>query len=164
MKLTYKGWAKNRLALVIAVTLICTSVFLLFVLGDGQRLALRPCIPSHEEVAEGVSGAVKELLETSNFEASKKAIRDLEAGIVDPRLVTTLQALTEEHQICVDTFKEGHRFLPGVEDGPLIPSGYGDAGALFSKYTRSSTEVLHRAERRDTQVRGVINVGASVLI
>ena len=83
---------------------------------------------------------------------------------MDPRLVTTLQALTEEHQICVDTFKEGHRFLPGVEDGPLIPSGYGDAGALFSKYTRSSTEVLHRAERRDTQVRGGINVGASVLI
>jgi hypothetical protein len=83
---------------------------------------------------------------------------------VDPRLVPTLQALTEEHQICVDTFKEGLRFLPGVEDGPSIPNGYGDTGALFSKYTRSSTEVLHRAERRDTQVRGVINVGASVLI
>jgi hypothetical protein len=143
--------------------LICTSAFLLFVLGGGQRLALGPCIPGREEVAEGVSGAVKELLETSNLEAPKKAIRDLEAGIVDPRLVTTLQALTEEHQICVDTFKEGHRFLPGVEDGPLIPSGYGDAGALL-KYTRSSTEIPYQAKRGDPQVRGVVNVGASVLI
>jgi len=160
MKLTHKGRAKNRLALIIAVMLICNSVFLLFVLGDGRRLALGPCIPGRKGVAKGVSGAAKELLETTSFEASKKALRDLEAGVVYSRFVTTLEAVTEEHQICVDTFKEGHRFLPGIEDGPLIPSGYGDAGALFSKYTRSSTEVRQRTKRGGPQARTVIYIEA----
>jgi hypothetical protein len=153
MKLTNKGRVKYRLALIIAMMLICSSVFLLFVLGDGRRLALGPCIPSRDGVAKGVSGAAKELLEASNFEASKKAIRDLEA---------TPQAVTEEHQICVDTFKEGHRFLPGVKDGPLIPTGYGDAGVLL-KYTRSSTEAPRRAKRGDPQARTVIYVEAHSL-
>jgi hypothetical protein len=162
MKLTNKGRVKYRLALIIAMMLICSSVFLLFVLGDGRRLALGPGIPSRDGVAKGVSSAAKELLKTSNFEASKKVIMDLEAEIENPRLVTTLQAVTEEHQICVDTFKEGHRFLPGVKDGPLIPTGYGDAG-VFSKYTRSSTEAPHRAKRGDPQTRTVIYVEAHSL-
>ena len=55
---------------------------------------------------------------------------DLEDGIVDPRLVATLHVVTEEHRVCVDAFKKGHYFLPGVADGPLIPEGYGEAGGL----------------------------------
>jgi hypothetical protein len=77
---------------------------------------------------------------------------------VDERLVTTLQTVAEEHRICVDAFKEGHYFLPGVEDGPLIPKGYGKAGALFSQYTRSGTEVPHRPKRGGPQARTVIGV------
>ncbi len=73
---------------------------------------------------------VQELLDRPNFGASPEAARDLEKGIVDDRLVATLRALTKEHKICVDAFKEGHYFLPGVPDGPRIPEGYGEAGGL----------------------------------
>jgi hypothetical protein len=82
------------------------------------------------------SDEVRELLEDPNFEASPKAVDDLEAGVVDPRLVITLQTITKEHRICVDAYKEGHYFVQGVPDGPLIPDGYGEAGVLFSEYTR----------------------------
>jgi len=44
--------------------------------------------------------------------------------------VAVLLAITKEHRICVDAFKEGHYFLPGVPDGPRIPDGYGEAGGL----------------------------------
>ncbi|MBA2442241.1 MAG: hypothetical protein H0V53_07540 [Rubrobacter sp.] len=50
--------------------------------------------------------------------------------MVDERLVSALLAVSEDHGICVDAFKEGHYFLPGVEDGPEIPEGYGEAGGL----------------------------------
>ena len=82
---------------------------------------------------------------------------------MDERLVTTLQTVTEEHRICVDSFKEGHYFLPGVEDGPLIPEGYGKAGALFSKYTRFSAEVPYRVEWGDPQARIVVGLEARLL-
>ncbi len=75
------------------------------------------------------TGAEK-LLTRPNFGATPEAAADLEAGIVDERLVAVLLRVTEEHSVCVRTFKEGHFFLPGVEDGPLIPEGYGDAGGL----------------------------------
>ena len=74
--------------------------------------------------------AVKKLLEDENFGASGEAAEDLRRGVVDGRLVATLRTVTEEHRICVDVFKEGHFFLPGVEDGPRIPEGYGKAGGL----------------------------------
>lgn len=73
---------------------------------------------------------VRDLLEDANFGATPQAVRDLERGVVDGRLVGTLLALTREHRICVRAFKEGHRFFPGVEDGPRIPEGYGKAGGL----------------------------------
>ena len=83
-----------------------------------------------EEDEESMSGEVRALLEDPNFGASPAAVEDLKAGIVDERVVFALRAITEEHRICVDAFKEGHYFLPGVEDGPLIPDGYGEAGGL----------------------------------
>ena len=79
---------------------------------------------------EPVSPEVNELLEDPNFGASSQATEDLEAGIVDPRIVEALKAITAEHEICVDAFKEGHYFIEGVEDTPMIPDGYGEAGGL----------------------------------
>jgi len=67
--------------------------------------------------------------------------------------VATLQTVTKEHRICVDAFKEGHYFLPSIADGPLIPEGYGKAGALVSKYIRSDVEVSHYPERGSPQRR-----------
>ncbi|MDQ4127672.1 MAG: hypothetical protein M3151_06965 [Actinomycetota bacterium] len=72
----------------------------------------------------------RKLLESPNFGATPRAAGDLEAGIVDRRLVGALRVLTREHRICVEAFKEGHYFLPGVPDGPRIPEGYGKAGGL----------------------------------
>ncbi len=76
------------------------------------------------------SGEVRKLLEEPNFGASPDAARDLRAGIVDERLVDVLRTITEEHRVCVNAFKEGHYFVPGVPDGPRIPEGYGRAGGL----------------------------------
>jgi hypothetical protein len=76
------------------------------------------------------SREVRSLLDNPDFGASSEAAGDLRAGIVDPRLVEALRAVTREHSICVDAFKEGHYFIEGVEDGPRIPEGYGEAGGL----------------------------------
>jgi hypothetical protein len=75
-------------------------------------------------------GAAGRLLENPNFGATPEAAADLEAGVVDERLVAALETVTQEHRICVEAFKEGHFFLPGVPDGPRIPDGYGEAGGL----------------------------------
>ncbi len=91
---------------------------------------LRDLIPLAGENSESKSAEVRRLLESPNFGATSQAERDLEKGVVDRRLVATLRVLTEEHRICVQTFKEGHSFLPGVPDGPRIPEGYGKAGGL----------------------------------
>src|SRR5829696_10546022 len=76
------------------------------------------------------SGEARKLLEDPDFGATPQAARDLEAGIVDERLVVALRTVAGEHRVCVDAFKEGHYFLPGVPDGPRIPEGYGEAGGL----------------------------------
>ncbi len=154
MKRTNRGRANDRLALIIAVMLICGLVFLIFILGDGRRLALGPCIPGREGVAEGVSGEAKELLEIPNFEASPKAIGDLKAGIVDPRLVSTLQLVAEEHRICVDAFKEGHYFLPGTPDGPLIPDSYGNVGGLTNTHYYGRAADIRRVDGKPVRGRG----------
>jgi hypothetical protein len=88
-----------------------------------------PGSPKGEDAGSGGS-EVRELLGRANFGATPQASRDLKRGVVDGRLVSTFLVLTEEHRICVQTFKEGHQFLPGVPDGPRIPEGYGKAGGL----------------------------------
>ena len=70
------------------------------------------------------------MLESRNFGATPQAAGDLERGIVDGRLVDALGELTKKHRICVQAFKKGHYFLPGIPDGPRIPEGYGEAGGL----------------------------------
>ena len=80
--------------------------------------------------ADPPANDAQRLLSRPNFGATSEAAGDLKAGIVDERLQSTLLTLTEKHSVCVQAFKEGHRFLPGVEDGPTIPEGYGEAGGL----------------------------------
>jgi hypothetical protein len=75
-------------------------------------------------------GEARKLLRSPNFGATSQAAEDLERGVVDRRLVAVLGTLTEKHRICVQAFKKGHYFLPGVPDGPRIPEGYGEAGGL----------------------------------
>ena len=77
-----------------------------------------------------VTSEVRKLLKDRRFGATPQAVRDLERGVVDRRLIAALGVLTREHRICVQAFKEGHYFLPGVPDGPRIPEGYGKAGGL----------------------------------
>lgn len=145
-----KSSSPTRLVPIMLVILLCGLVYLI-VLRDGGRLALGPCTPGNEGIAAGISGEAKELLRTHNFEASPKAIGDLQAGIVDPRLVATLQAVTEEHRICVDTFKEGHYFLPGVPDGPLIPNSYGNAGGLPNTHYYGRAADIRRVDGKPVQ-------------
>ncbi len=153
----------RRLILVLAaIAMLCGLAFLL-VLWESGRLAFGPCIPGGERIAEGATGEARELLETRNFEASRNAIGDLEGGVVDERLVATLQAVTEEHRICVDSFKEGHYFLPGVPDGPLIPDSYGDAGGLPNSHYYGRAVDVRRVNGKSVRGNGtdpdVLHVG-----
>jgi hypothetical protein len=161
-----KGSCLRRLvSVVVAAALLGGLVFLIF-FGDGGRLALGPCVPGREGAAEGASGGARELLETRNFEASQRAIGDLRDGAVDERLVTTLQTVAEEHRICVDAFKEGHYFLPGVEDGPLIPKGYGKAGDLPNTHYYGRAADIRRVDGRPVRGNGadpeVLDVGRTL--
>ena len=91
---------------------------------------VRDLSPSTGEDTGPGGTEVRKLLESPNFGATPQVVRDLEKGVVDQRLVAALRVLTKEHRICVQTFKEGHYFLPGVPDRPRIPEGYGKAGGL----------------------------------
>ena len=148
--------------LLVAAVLICVGAFLV-ILSGGEVPVPGRCPTGFGWGPPGGSGEAKELLEETNFEASPAAVRDLEAGIVDERLISTLQTVSEEHQVCVTAFKEGHYFLPGVPDTTVIPDGYGEAGALLSKYTRSGSEVPRGAERGGSHGRNVYDVEARVL-
>ena len=163
--LNKKSKSSRMAPLVVAAVLLC-GLALLIIFGDVGRLALGPCTPGREGAAEGASGEVKELLETPNFEASSKAIGDLKAEIVDPRLVGTLQVVAEEHRICVDAFKEGHYFLPGVPDGPLIPDSYGDAGGLPNTHYYGRGADVRRVDGKPVRGNGsdpdVLGVGETI--
>ncbi|MGI8858612.1 MAG: hypothetical protein ACR2HO_00405 [Rubrobacteraceae bacterium] len=133
------------LALILAATL--GGILLLAMpsgrLGHGLGSSPVPCPAGFDGLEIGFGGffdeepptpQVAELLEDPSFGASAEATEDLRDGIVDPRLVDTLLVLTEEHQICVDAFKQGHYFIEGVEDGPFIPDKYGSAGGLVNTH------------------------------
>ena len=162
-----KGSRLGRLApILVAAVLLCGVVFLVF-FGDGGRLAWGPCAPGGEYAAEGASGEAKKLLGTRNFEASPKAVGDLKAGVVDERLVTVLQAAARENRICVDAFKEGHSFLPGIPDGPLIPDGYGEAGGLPNTHYYGRAADIQRVNGKPIQGNGtdpeVLAVGEAIV-
>jgi hypothetical protein len=126
---------------ILIAALLLGGVLSIFALGRLDEGRLAPACPPGfgrgiwdlgflEDDDASTGDAVQELLDNPNFGASSEAAGDLEAGIVDERLVASLQAITREHRICVDAFKEGHYFFPGVPDGPRIPEGYGEAGGL----------------------------------
>jgi hypothetical protein len=126
-----------KAALVAALLLVAT--LLLVACGSGGDVGRSPACPpgvgrglwdfpwNADEPADEAAGR---LLENPNFGATPQAAQDLEAGVVDERLVAVLRTITEEHRVCVEAFKEGHSFLPGVPEGPRIPEGYGEAGGL----------------------------------
>jgi hypothetical protein len=126
-----------KAALVAALLLVAT--LLLVASGSGGDVGRSPACPpgvgrglwdfpwNADEPADEAAGR---LLENPNFGATPQAAQDLEAGVVDERLVAVLRTITEEHRVCVEAFKEGHSFLPGVPEGPRIPEGYGEAGGL----------------------------------
>ena len=158
-----KSPRRTRLASILAAAVLLCGLVFLIVLWDRGKLTLGPCIPGREGAAEGVNGEAKKLLETRNFEASPKAIGDLKAGVVDERLVAALQAVTEEHRICVDAFKEGHYFLPGVPDGPFIPDSYGEAGGLPNSHYYGRAVDVRRVNGKPVRGNGtdpdVLDIG-----
>jgi hypothetical protein len=135
---------QERLVLIrsiLIVALLLGGVLSVIVLGRLDEELLAPACPTglgrgiwdlgfFEEGDAPAGDPAQRLLNNPNFWASPEAAGDLEAGIVDKRLVAALQTVTREHRICVDAFKEGHYFFPGVPEGPRIPEGYGEAGGL----------------------------------
>jgi hypothetical protein len=123
----------------LVAVLLLVAALLLVACGSGGDAGRSPACPpgvgrglwdlpwSEDTPADEAAGR---LLENPDFGATPQAARDLEAGVVDERLVAVLRTVTEEHRVCVEAFKEGHSFLPGVPDGPRIPEGYGEAGGL----------------------------------
>jgi hypothetical protein len=156
---------RRLILILVAAAMLCGLVFLLVLWKDG-RLAYGPCIPGSERIAQGASGEARGLLETRYFEVSRNAIGDLKAGIVDERLITTLQTLTEEHRVCVDAFKEGHYFLPGVPDGPVIPDNYGEAGGLPNSHYYGRAVDIRRINGKPVRDNGtnqdVLDVGETI--
>ena len=98
-----------------------------------EKHRYKPVIPTAEDMERPArswptrpgSGEVEDLLANPNCKFSEPATMDLEAGIVDERLVATLQAVCQEHEIYVGAFKTGHTFGAGFPEGPTIPAGYG---------------------------------------
>ncbi len=88
--------------------------------GSGQ-------VPSVQPVKPG-SGKVEDLLDDPDCQFSIFALTDLRNGVVDEYLISALQAVCREHSIYVNVFKTGHTFGAGLEEGPTIPAGYGEAG------------------------------------
>ena len=131
----------TRSVLGLAIVLLLGGTLLVVARGYPDGVAFDPACPPglgrgiwdlnpFDQDTRPASGAARKLLNNPNFGASPEAAGDLEAGIVDGRLIATLGIIAREHRICVDAFKEGHYFLPGVPDGPRIPEGYGEAGGL----------------------------------
>jgi hypothetical protein len=146
-----------------AVAILLRGALLLFLEGGMELVPGRCPTGFSAPSAEGVGGETKELLGNANFEATPAAARDLRAGAVGSRLVDPLGAVAEEHRVCVVAFKEGRHYLPVIAEGPLIPEGYGEAGVMFSEYTRPGSELPHRAERGEPQARSVIDLEARLL-
>jgi hypothetical protein len=142
--------------------LICVGAFLIFLFGGEVPVPGR-CPTGFGWGPPGGTGEAKELLEDQNFEASPAAVRDLEAGIVDERLVSSLRAVSEEHQVCVTAFKEGHYFLPGMPDTTVIPDGYGEAGGLLNTHYYGRAADIRQVDGKSVQGNGahpdVVDVG-----
>ncbi len=151
------------LVLGLVAAALCGAALVAVVSMDFGRLAPGSCSWGFGGGRGGGTGEAGELLESPNFEASPAAARDLRSGVVDERLVSALLEVTEEHRICVDAFKEGHYFLPGVTDGPFIPDGYGEAGGLPNTHYHGRAADIRRVDGKPVRGNGsdseVLGVG-----
>jgi hypothetical protein len=132
-------WSRRE---IVSLVLLLNAALLLTSCGTPEDVDFSPACPPgvgrgiwdlgflERGDPETVSAEARKLLENPNFGATPQAAGDLESGVVDQRLIAALGVVTREHRICVEAFKEGHYFLPGVPDGPRIPEGYGEAGGL----------------------------------
>jgi hypothetical protein len=118
----------SRAALLLGTVLLLASCGILEAVDPSP--ACPPGVGRGAWNADSSKGEARELLKSHNFGATPQAAGDLERGVVDRRLVAALGTLTEKHRICVQAFKKGHYFQPGIPDGPRIPEGYGEAGGL----------------------------------
>lgn len=148
--------------ILVVAALIFAGVFLA-VLSGGEVPVPGRCPTGFGWGPPGGSGEAKELLEEPGFEASPAAVRDLEAGIVDERLISALRDMSEEHQVCVTAFKEGHYFLPGIPDTKVIPDGYGEAGGLPNTHYYGRAADVRQVDGKSIRGNGadpeVVNVG-----
>jgi hypothetical protein len=134
------GWPYGGLVLVVALTLGATLLLAACASGGANRSPACPPgvgrgmwdleLPWSGDQEPTPHAAVRSLLENPDFGATPQAAQDLQAGVVDKRLVDALWTVAQDHRVCVEAFKEGQFFEPGVPDGPRIPEGYGEAGGL----------------------------------
>jgi len=66
-------------------------------------------------------GVATDLLEHPNIELSPPARRDVEAGIIDPRLIAALLSVADDFQIYVGWLKTGHSMCVGGGDTRTRP-------------------------------------------
>jgi hypothetical protein len=67
-----------------------------------------------DDMGGGGPANVDELLHDRNLELDPEAAGDLKSGVVDPRLVSMLDRLTQDHEIGVSVIKTGHdQFVAG---------------------------------------------------
>jgi hypothetical protein len=96
------------------------------------------------------SASVAALLDSSSVELSSAAATDLNAGIVDSRLVALLQWISQRHSIAISEFRTGHpKFVAGTKkvsnnwygrgttitwvDGKAVSPGSAAARALWQQ-------------------------------
>jgi predicted small secreted protein len=140
----------------LAVALVLGTALLLAACGTASSPACPPGVGRglwdfSREKNGPADDAASRLLQNPNFGATPQAARDLVAGIVDRRLVAALKTITSEHSVCVETFKEGHYFEPGVPDGPRIPEGYGKAGGLPNTHYFGRAADVYRVDGKPVE-------------
>ena len=109
------------------------------------------------------SGRVEDLLDDPDCQFSIFALTDLKAGIVDEYLISALQAVCREHSIYVNVFKTGHTFGAGLEEGPTIPVGYGNAGGYPNTHYFGRAADIWKVDGKPVEGNGsdpdVVSVG-----
>lgn len=110
--------------------------------SSGSSVAPGVCEPQSEGGAGGTpvggysggdgeplsDGSVEDLIDHPNFEADPNSINDLQTGEIDPRLVSVLLRIVEEHSITVTAMKSNHPYgqtLPAELGGGANSHGYG---------------------------------------
>lgn len=80
----------------------------------------------------GVAGAASpsDILDNPRILLSSNARADLEAGVVDPRLVAVLEAIARRHVMSISVFKSGHSIR--TRSGSISNHFYGRAADIYA--------------------------------